>query len=188
MFSLYISHYGGPQNFRVVLHLPSVTQVATDYDITPSSEFQTEDSIVEKEVPERDAKSYRLSLASDIDFINSGSSPILVSNMELIVPDRRESTRCETIQSYEAVPWKNASFVVLPGQIISTKVEFNRLRDKHPIDGRLCFGFLIVDRSGEQVHRNVTGVDIYSVIGVRFTETPGYYGEPQPHVLLETVF
>jgi len=185
-FSLYISHYGGPQDFRVTINLPTGFARASDY-VLSDSVLVDPSKITENFVRDDDAKSYNLQMSGDMSFINVGSAPILVSDVSVILPDQREKyTSCESLNSYASISWTNAPIVVAPGQILPTKVHFT-IRTKLRLNENSCLGFTLVDRSGDETRVKVSGVAFSRGGPVNFAiPTDGVF--VQHHALLQSVF
>ena len=186
-FTLYVSHYGGPQDFRAVIYLPHATQKALDIDWNDLSVLVDPDAESKaREVPDEQAKSFRLDISQNVAFINAGSSSILVSSVGLIVP---QSGTCSELQDFATTHWKNSPFVVLPGQIISSEIIFNSIvNDRKSIIKSSCIRFIIADRSGREFITTYPDISVNSNDFVRFIDqSPLSIETKQSRILLRSL-
>ena len=164
IFTLYISHYGGPQDFRVTVYLPDVAIEQSAYVHNPDAQVTS----AEQMTPDK------ISISGDMAFINSGSGPILVDRISYIIPVARgHIVSCEGYVRGppNSAPWavvdsSDSAFVVPPGQIITKRIAFKVFRSFTPDNDLICFQFTIVDRSGEERTSIVSGIRFVPDYGI----------------------
>lgn len=202
IFSLYISHYGGPQDFRVTVYLPNAVIQSSDFVYPLGTTMPSEEYIQDKAVPEQNAKSFKLSMSGNMAFINSGSAPVLVDLISYIIPVSVGHIDCEgyygwpeATSPWAVVDWTASPFVVPPGQIITKTIEFHVHRSLVKEDDPICFQFTIVDRSGTEKILTVPGIRFVPDYGIdappiAFNRDPAQLGwaKRRTYILLESLF
>jgi hypothetical protein len=146
--TLVFGTYGKPEDLRATVYRPTTQLIGLDNDYL-NGPLLAEGS--GHEVPLEKAKSYKLMLKGHFVFVNAGSEPILISEVDLV--DLYKGLKvCKGAQSYTATKWDEPPFVLKPGEIIAKDNITFHLRYTLALPEVLhtCFEFVTIDRTGEE--------------------------------------